>query len=60
MGTQRLITSYRISSHLYEVFIAWHPVRMPGVVESDGVLLVPKVGEMLYRLTNPPVWAQVD
>lgn len=27
--------------------------------ESEGVLLVPKAGEMLYRLTNPPAWASV-
>jgi hypothetical protein len=25
--------------------------------EDDGVLLVPKAGEMLYRLKNPPPWA---
>jgi nickel-dependent lactate racemase len=25
--------------------------------ESEGVLLVPKAGEMLYRLKNPPEWA---
>jgi nickel-dependent lactate racemase len=25
--------------------------------ESDGILLVPKAGEMLFRLRNPPVWA---
>ncbi len=25
--------------------------------ETEGVLLVPKAGEMLYRLTNPPPWA---
>lgn len=25
--------------------------------EGEGVLLVPKAGEMLYRLKNPPVWA---
>jgi nickel-dependent lactate racemase len=25
--------------------------------ESEGVLLVPKAGEMLYRLKNPPRWA---
>jgi len=25
--------------------------------ENDGVLLVPKAGEMLYRLKNPPRWA---
>jgi lactate racemase len=28
--------------------------------ESDGVLLVRKAGEMLYRLQNPPSWAQVN
>jgi nickel-dependent lactate racemase len=27
--------------------------------ESGGVLLVPKAGETLYRLNNPPAWAQV-
>ena len=26
--------------------------------ECEGVLLVPKAGEMLYRLKNPPSWAQ--
>jgi nickel-dependent lactate racemase len=26
--------------------------------EGEGVLYVPKAGEMLYRLTNPPPWAQ--
>jgi len=26
--------------------------------EAEGVLLVPKAGEMLYRLTNPPAWAR--
>jgi len=25
--------------------------------ESEGVLLVPKAGEMLYRLKNPPEWS---
>ena len=25
--------------------------------ESEGVLLVPKAGEMLFHLTNPPKWA---
>ena len=25
--------------------------------EAEGVLLVPKAGEMLYRLKNPPAWA---
>jgi lactate racemase len=25
--------------------------------EDEGVLLVPKAGEMLYHLKNPPVWA---
>ncbi|MBI4657263.1 MAG: DUF2088 domain-containing protein [Verrucomicrobia bacterium] len=25
--------------------------------ESEGILLVPKAGEMLYRLNNPPPWA---
>jgi hypothetical protein len=25
--------------------------------EDEGVLLVPKAGEMLYRLKNPPKWA---
>jgi lactate racemase len=25
--------------------------------EQEGVLLVPKAGEMLYRLKNPPAWA---
>jgi nickel-dependent lactate racemase len=26
-------------------------------LEDQGVLLVPKAGEMLYRLNNPPAWA---
>ena len=26
--------------------------------EEEGVLLVPKAGEMLYQLFNPPVWAK--
>jgi hypothetical protein len=26
--------------------------------ESEGVLYVPKAGEMLYRLKNPPDWAR--
>ena len=25
--------------------------------EDEGILLVPKAGEMLYKLTNPPDWA---
>jgi lactate racemase len=25
--------------------------------ESDGILLVPKAGEILFRLQNPPAWA---
>lgn len=28
--------------------------------ESEGVLLVPKAGEMLYRLKNPPAWSAQD
>ena len=28
--------------------------------EEEGVLLVPKAGEMLYRLKNPPEWARID
>ena len=28
--------------------------------EADGVLLVPKAGEMLFRLKNPPAWAAVS
>jgi nickel-dependent lactate racemase len=28
--------------------------------ESEGVLLVPKAGEMLYRLKNPPSWAAAN
>jgi nickel-dependent lactate racemase len=28
--------------------------------ESEGILLVPKAGEMLYRLRNPPAWARED
>jgi lactate racemase len=27
--------------------------------EHEGVLLVPKAGEMLYHLKNPPAWAKV-
>ena len=26
--------------------------------EDEGILYVPKAGEMLYRLKNPPEWAQ--
>ena len=26
--------------------------------EADGVLLVPKAGEMLFQLTDPPEWAK--
>ena len=26
--------------------------------EHEGVLLVPKAGEMLFRLKNPPAWAK--
>jgi len=26
--------------------------------EDEGILYVPKAGEMLYRLKNPPAWAQ--
>ena len=25
--------------------------------EDEGILLVPKAGEMLYHLKNPPAWA---
>jgi lactate racemase len=25
--------------------------------EDEGILLVPKAGEMLYQLTHPPKWA---
>lgn len=28
--------------------------------EDDGVLLVPKAGEMLYRLKNPPAWSAAN
>ena len=28
--------------------------------EAEGILLVPKAGEMLYRLKNPPEWARVE
>jgi nickel-dependent lactate racemase len=28
--------------------------------ESEGILLVPKAGEQLYRLRNPPAWARAD
>lgn len=28
--------------------------------EDEGVLLVPKAGEILYRLKNPPAWARLD
>ena len=28
--------------------------------EAEGVLLVPKAGEMLYRLKNPPAWAAAN
>jgi hypothetical protein len=26
--------------------------------EDDGILYVPKAGEMLYRLQDPPAWAR--
>jgi nickel-dependent lactate racemase len=26
--------------------------------EQDGILVVPKAGEMLFKLTNPPEWAR--
>lgn len=28
--------------------------------EEEGVLLVPKAGEMLYRLRTPPEWARIE
>lgn len=28
--------------------------------EDEGILLVPKAGEMLYRLKNPPEWARIE
>jgi hypothetical protein len=28
--------------------------------ESEGILFVPKAGEILHRLKNPPVWACAD
>jgi hypothetical protein len=28
--------------------------------EADGVLLVPKAGEMLFRLSDPPTWQQAE
>jgi nickel-dependent lactate racemase len=28
--------------------------------EDEGILLVPKAGEMLFRLKNPPAWAKED
>ncbi len=28
--------------------------------EDEGILYVPKAGEMLYHLKNPPVWAKVS
>jgi lactate racemase len=28
--------------------------------EHEGILLVPKAGEMLYRLQNPPAWAAAN
>lgn len=31
-----------------------------GNREAEGVLLVPKAGEMLFRLKNPPAWAAKD
>jgi nickel-dependent lactate racemase len=33
------------------------PADYPGR-EDEGVLYVPKAGEMLYRLKNPPAWAR--
>src|SRR5262249_2135054 len=28
--------------------------------ETEGILLVPKAGEMLFRLKQPPVWAEPE
>jgi hypothetical protein len=28
--------------------------------EDEGLLLVPKAGEMLYHLKNPPAWAKAE
>ena len=35
-------------------------IRVEGFAnrEDEGILLVPKAGEMLYRLKNPPDWAK--
>jgi nickel-dependent lactate racemase len=37
-------------------------VRVPDFAnrETEGVLLVPKAGEMLYRLKHPPAWQVVN
>lgn len=37
----------------------WKSIRKEDFAnrEEDGVLLVPKAGEMLYHLKNPPKWA---
>jgi len=37
----------------------WRSIKMETFQdrEGEGVLLVPKAGEMLYRLKNPPAWA---
>jgi hypothetical protein len=28
--------------------------------EAEGILVVPKAGEMLFKLKNPPAWANGD
>jgi nickel-dependent lactate racemase len=43
--------------------LGWRDPRSIAVAnyqdrEDEGILFVPKAGEMLYRLTNPPAWAQ--
>ena len=35
-------------------------IDLRGSGESEGVLLVPKAGEMLYRLKHPPAWAAAN
>lgn len=39
----------------------WRSIRVEDYQnrESEGVLYVPKAGEMLYRLKNPPAWASL-
>ena len=46
----RLNLSYRSPATI-------HPEDFAGR-ENEGILLVPKAGEMLFKLTDPPAWAR--